>query len=529
MKNPAENLIAALRFCSGFSAYLREKIDLDKIPGLLEARMRSRQENFLTLVRRGIFENKKSPYLPLLESARLSYSEIERFVEKEGIEGTLQTLKNEGVYFSIEEFRGKYPVVRRGKTFTVQEKDFDNPFASRSYEFRSGGTRSVGRSIFLDFEYLSQQALNGGIMFQAWQLPAPLINVRPAMTYNAGMLWTLWLSKFGIFPIQWFSLVDESHVPVSLRTRIGLAYMRHMGLFGRERVPGPQFVGMENISRVVLFFERTLKQHKECTVSASVSWALRLCLSAKKQGVDLSGLVFFGGGEPLTAKKKEQIESAGARFVVHYAFSEIGTVAGLCKNAAHIDDMHLYEDVSAVLTHKRDARNISVDAFLFTTILPSAPKILLNVENGDYGMMEQRVCGCPLEKIGYRRHCWNIRSFEKLTGEGTAFYGMDLDRIVGDVLPQKFGGTCLDYQLMEQENEQGFTKVFIVASPSLGAIDEQELVQTFLYELKKGNESQRAMAETWAQGRTVGVLRKNPVFTRAGKFFPLYLTKGEVL
>ena len=44
--------------------------------------------------------------------------------------------------------------------------------------------------------------------------------------------------------------------------------------------------------------------------------------------------------------------------------------------------------------------DITVDGFCFTTLLPTAPKLLLNAEIDDYGVVETRSCGCPLESYG---------------------------------------------------------------------------------------------------------------------------------
>ena len=51
------------------------------------------------------------------------------------------------------------------------------------------------------------------------------------------------------------------------------------------------------------------------------------------------------------------------------------------------DDLHLFSDCDALIQRSREVTDsgLSVGAFLFTSLLPPAPKILLNVESGDYG------------------------------------------------------------------------------------------------------------------------------------------------
>jgi len=88
--------------------------------------------------------------------------------------------------------------------------------------------------------------------------------------------------------------------------------------------------------------------------------------------------------------------------------------------------------------------DITVDAFHFTTLLPTARKLLLNVESDDYGVVETRSCGGPLESYGYTEHLRQIRSFRKLTGEGVTLVGSEMLRILEEVLPARFGGSPLD-------------------------------------------------------------------------------------
>ena len=42
------------------------------------------------------------------------------------------------------------------------------------------------------------------------------------------------------------------------------------------------------------------------------------------------------------------------------------------------------------------------------------------------------------------------------------------------VLPARFGGSPLDYQLMEEEDERGFTRLSLLVSPKLRIADESK-------------------------------------------------------
>ena len=149
------------------------------------------------------------------------------------------------------------------------------------------------------------------------------------------------------------------------------------------------------------------------------------------------------------------------------------------------------------------------------------------MESGDYGVIEKRRCGCPLEELGLEQHIYNIRSFDKLTGEGMTFVGTDILRIIEEVLPAQFGGASTDYQMVEEEDERGYTSLSLSVSPEVGAIDEDELIKTVLTELSKGNDTQRMMTQIWSQARMLRVKRQRPPITAAGKLLPLHIQKAK--
>ncbi len=115
----------------------------------------NRERNLLTIVRRAIYENERSPYLKLLKLAGREYGDLEHMIWSDGIEPTLKKLCQEGVYISIEEFKGKKEVTRGGNVFQFTEGDFDNPFLFGHLEARSGASRSAGTRTTYDFDFLT--------------------------------------------------------------------------------------------------------------------------------------------------------------------------------------------------------------------------------------------------------------------------------------------------------------------------------------------------------------------------------------
>jgi hypothetical protein len=239
--------------------------------------------------------------------------------------------------------------------------------------------------------------------------------------------------------------------------------------------------------------------------------------------MDLTGATFIVGGEPLSPAKVPGIVSSGARCVSGYAFQEAGTVARGCASPNSPDDVHFFKDMMALIQFPRQVPGTSlvVDAFNFTTLLPTAPKLMLNVESDDYGVVETKACGCALESYGLTDHLRDIRSFRKLTGEGITLIGSDILHVLEEVLPARFGGSPLDYQLLEEEDKEGFTRIILIVSPEVDLVDEAAVIAAFLEELGKGDYVANLTRAFWEQANSIRVKRSEPVWTERGKLIPL--------
>jgi hypothetical protein len=204
--------------------------------------------------------------------------------------------------------------------------------------------------------------------------------------------------------------------------------------------------------------------------------------------------------------------------------TELGDVAQPCADAQALDDFYFLEDKLAVIQRTKPIgeSGLTVGAFFFTTLLPSSPKLLLNVDSGDYGKLERRDCRCLLGQLGLYTHMSEIRSYDKLTSEGMTFLGSDLIRLTEDLLPEKFGGYPTDYQFVEVEIE-GIPNVLVRVSPRIGAIDEAALIDTIMDALATRSAAHKMMADRWREARTLRVLRAEPVVTMVGKTLPLHI------
>jgi hypothetical protein len=264
---------------------------------------------------------------------------------------------------------------------------------------------------------------------------------------------------------------------------------------------------------------------KPACFTTYASSAVRIARAACESGLDLTGVVFITLGEPFTDAKRAAITASGARALVRYAFTEAGIIGFGCGTPRTSDDLHFYGNAYAMGRRSRTVGTGGpvVEALLFTSLLPSAPKILLNVESGDCARTERRECGCALGAAGLTTHLDSIRSFEKLSGEGMTFIQLDLIGVLEDVLPARFGGVGADYQILEEEDHEGILRLSLIVSPRVGAIEPDAVRSAFLDALARQPGASRAGVEVWRRAQTVHVVRRPPVPTPAGKILPFHI------
>jgi hypothetical protein len=182
------------------------------------------------------------------------------------------------------------------------------------------------------------------------------------------------------------------------------------------------------------------------------------------------------------------------------------------------------EDSLALIQRRREVpgHKAEIDAFCFTSLLPSASKILLNVESDDFGEVETRDCGCALGELGFGRHLRHVRSFRKLTGEGVTLVASEMERVLGEVLPARFGGSALDYQLLEEEDDRAFSRLSLLVDPGVSIDDEDAVIEVVLDALSGSSPAANLAQGLWRQAGTLRVRREAPRWTSRGKLLPLH-------
>ena len=490
------------RLAYALKGFVQSPISYEQSRQAISARLRNRETNLLSLVQKGIFQYEGSPYLPLLKHAGCEYGDIEQGIKNDGIENTLKKLMQNGVYISWEEFKGKQEVIRGGKHFPFKERDFDNPYLSNYYQVTSSGSRSAGTRTTLDLKFTEERSYYRLPLLRAYNaevLPAGFW--LPMLPSAAGVLGALQTVKTRQEFLKWFSPVTERQVKGLLRDRIAMRYIIYASRLWGAKIPWPEYVGLEQAVTVAAWMAETKKRYGGCLLRTNTSLGVMVCQAAIENKLDISGCHFQLGGEAMTEARQKWITNAGATSVITYHVSEVGWIGCGCSQATAVDDMHLFHDSTALIQRHRtvEPSGIEVDTFVFSSLLPTSPKILLNVENDDYGDVETRECGCVFNELGFHHHLSNVRSFSRLTGRGMTIAAADFIRIMEEVLPVKFGGAPTDYQLQEDEDAQGEAHLNLIINPSVGDVDEKAVIDTVLDELQKKACGGKLASGLWSQ------------------------------
>jgi hypothetical protein len=516
------------RFLWGLRSFLRHTITLEEARATIRQRIAERESNFLRTVERNIFGHPQSPYLPLLKLAQCEFADVREMVRSKGLEDTLRALREAGVYVSFEEFKGRKAMVRDGRVIHVQPSDFDNPFPSHYYRMRTGGTSGAATSVLLDLEHLADETPSRIMAFATHgALDVPTACGFGPLPDGTGFFIAFRMARSGRMFDKWFPPFAASDLRPSVKYRLANYFIIKLARLYGAPIPWPEPVGAEDAIVVARWVARKLEEHGACVFNSTVSMVLRICVAAQEAGLDLTGAIMFGGGEATTRAKVRTITATGARFVPNYFVVEAGAVGWGCACPVDESDLHFVNDGLALIQYPRQVpgSEISVDSFHFTRLLASAPKVILNVESDDYGVIEQRSCGCPLESLGFTDHFRYVRSFSKLTGEGVTLVGSEMVRILEEVLPGRFGGSPQSYQLMEEEDEGGFTRLSLLISPEIEIEDEGAVIDTVLEALGQSSVAADLARSIWSQAGTLHIKRREPIWTSRGKLMPLHLAQ----
>jgi hypothetical protein len=518
----ARDGVMLARLARDLPGFLNSPISYEQAVVSVRRRLRQRAERFVELADRRIYPFPRSPYARLLRAAGCELGDIRAMVAADGLEGALRRLAAAGVYVTFDELKGRSEAVRGSQRFWFADVEFDNPATVTHLSTVTGGTRGsptrVGRSL-RDLEALS---IDIALALEAHGVRQPehvFWLTGPAPHF-------LLYAKLGQRSRAWFYPLER----VPARTRAGAAGLSMVGRFWRVSFPPPRALELSESGMLVEWLRGRRGRGGPLCISTTVSGAVRLATAARERGFGLEQICFLVGSEPMTSARLRSIEASGASTIVKYGLMETGLVGMSCGERRAPDDLHLFVDRFALVQRGRAVADsgVTVQAFLVTTLELFAPKVLVNAETGDDGTVMTAECGCSLGAIGLTTHLADVRSFEKLTGEGMTFAKTNVVRILEETLPDRFGGAATDFQLVESEQAGGSARTYLVVSPRLGPIGERKLRAAFLDALSQAGEAEAHMARIWRAAGSPVVMRREPIATPAGKVFPFQVVRGTV-
>jgi hypothetical protein len=521
-------LLGTAALAAALPGFFRQRVTLENAEKGLARLLDSRARTFLDLVRAEIFESADSPYRALFTHAGCTFADLEAGVRRDGLEPTLERLAREGVFLTSDEFGGRTPTIRGSLVLQVTPGAFERRGPMPGYALESSGSRGAPVRSFSPLDWRGLQTLGEAVFFATHDLYACVHALyEPLVT---GRITTLLINgRLGVPTDRWFALRVRAHGPAEIRyhhinARLVAALGRHFG----PGIADPTPVDPGDVIPILRWIAANQQSGRRSAVRTVVSNATRIARAALDAGVPLEGVVFWASGEPLTPTRKQLIEASGARVALQYGpGGGLATALG-CGRPDAIDDMHLPLMLWTAVSHPvpLDLPGPPVHPLLFTTLHPFAPRLLVNVGNGDHATITSRDCGCPLHRAGLTRHVHAVRSFEKLTGEGMNYFGSALHDLVERVLPSAFGGGPGDYQLVEEEDDRGQARITLVVDPVVGPLDEARVLEQMQETLAAGSRSSRFMTAIWQDAGAFRIRRETPHASARGKVLALRVHRG---
>ena len=509
------------RMASGLYALLRTPPHADP-DSVIRHQLENRERHFLELARCAIFANPANPYHQMFQLAGCGYEDLAEAVRRDGLESTLAALHRQGVYLSHDEFKGKRPILRCGREIPATPASFRNPLVKGGIETTSGGSRSGGTTTPNSRSQRVHGEAYRTLDIREFSLAGrQRIQLKPILPAGDGLLAPISYSRLGCPLEKWFSTysksLDSMHYQVATRAMVALAR-----LWG-EKVPFPAFLPPNDFLPVAEWISSRRRQGQAVAVTCHPSPAVRVAVAAAEKGLDIGGTLFQVGGETVTEPKRRTIEATGAEVFTRYGITEIGPVGYACRQMTAGNSVHLFHDSVAVINHRRVAplSGAEVDALLFTTLLPFAGMVLINVDMDDAGILEQGACDCTFSRAGFTTRIRDVFSYGKLTGQGVTLVGTDILRVLEEVLPARFGGGPLDYQLVEEDAPHQ-ARILLRVSRRVSLPSPEAVRDCFLSELRRFQGGTGAL-RIWRSTGALEVVHEDPLVTRTGKVLPLHL------
>ena len=517
-----DDVSAATRLAFGVRRLLRRPVTPAQARAVLEERRARRESDFLQTIERIGERDPTGPYGRLLRSAGCEPGDVARLVRLDGVDGALRTLARHGVYLTVEEFKGRRPVVRGAVAFEVDPGRF-RPGRRGPIAAATSGSRGRRTSVAIDMATIRAWAVDACLDYEARQ-GLDWVHGRWTVPGGDSVAFLLLFCAFGAAPVRWFSPLDPAAGGLHPRYWWSGRLLPWAAWLGGVRLPRPEHVPLDAPEPVAEWIAAVRARGRTPHLVTYVSAAVRVCEAAWARGLDIRGARFSVTGEPITAARLAAIRRAGAEAAPYYGSVDAGLIGAGCLAPVAPDEVHVHDDLVTLIQPDRAdaAPGLRPEHLLVSAFRADCPLVLLNVSLGDEGVLGTRRCDCPLERVGWTRHLHTIRSFEKLTVGGMTLLDCDVVRVLESVLPGRFGGGPTDYQLLEEEMPGGAPRLRLLVHPRVGTLRPDVVADAFLGAIGAGNGAERVMALHWQRAGVLRVERARPLTTDSGKILHLH-------
>ena len=509
-------LFKYLKLSEGLAYLQRTPVDLN-YRETLRGFVKNRETSFLDIARR-VLAVAEHPYSQLFDVARCAYADLESGVRRNGLDATLSDLMREGVYLTLDEFRCATEIVRGGRHIRAAMTDWDNARGKGPLQAVSSGS-SGGRGIrthsglaFANYALLGLNLLGDEFLLHEKSAVVLILPILPGSGIGA----CLSLGRIGHPPERWYALGGGTQrnwhykaVTAAIVTRLRLA---------GAKVPHPIYLEPDDFRPVAEFLAQRKREGVRPALGGMVSSISRVAAAAVDHGIDVRGTFAMVAGESLTDAKRAVIESAGMAVFPCYGASDFGMIGLPCLQMSSGNCVHVASSSIALVPRRIEDPfgDEEVNSLHVTGVLPFAPRVLINVEIGDTGVVEPATCDCEFSRLGYNLQIRDIAAFSKICGQGGTIRATEVLRLLEEGLPARFGGRAGDYQLLEVEGNAQ-TDMVLRISPRMGVASPEDVLEYFLRECRSLYGGALAVLQ-WTQSKGMRVEVKEPVLAQTGKF-----------
>jgi len=228
--------------------FLRHPLTVSDARRELASRLARREHDFLALARDAIYGHASSIYRQLLRHAGCEPGDLERLVRLEGLEGALRELLASGVHLTVDETKGRRPVVRGSLVVEPASDMLLNPLAAGHVPVASSGSRGAQSPLLMELAFVRDQGVNVCLAVDAaggsgwakavWEVPG-----------GAALYRQLKLSSFGSRVARWFTQVDPRDPDVHPRYRWCHRVVRWASVAAGLPLPAPVYAPLDDSRR----------------------------------------------------------------------------------------------------------------------------------------------------------------------------------------------------------------------------------------------------------------------------------------